>query len=303
MPWLNYHHLLYFWTVARTGSVTKACVELNLTQPAVSAQIRMLERALGEKLFMKRGRNLVMTDVGRLVYRYADEIFVLGREMQETLAGRLSGRPTRLVVGVADQVPKSMVYKLLGPTLRSEDPVKLTIREDGLERLLADLSMHTVDLVISDAPNAGTTRIKAFNHLLGETDVAIFGAPALAAKYRKGFPESLEGAPLLMPTQSTQLSRSLMSWFDGLRIRPLVIAEIEDSALLKMFGQGGLGLFPAPTAVEDDVISQYGVKLVGRVSAVREQFYAITVERRITHPIVREITSRGQAALVHAPAE
>ncbi|MBL8959521.1 MAG: LysR family transcriptional regulator, partial [Gemmatimonadetes bacterium] len=179
MPWLNYHHLLYFWTVARTGSVTKACVELNLTQPAVSAQIRMLERALGEKLFMKRGRNLVLTDIGRVVYRYADEIFVLGREMQETLAGKISGQPQRLVVGVADQVPKTIVYKLLEPTLHGADAIRLTVREDGLERLLADLSMHSVDLVISDAPIGGTTRIKAFNHVLGETDVSIYGSPAL----------------------------------------------------------------------------------------------------------------------------
>ena len=297
MPWLNYHHLLYFWTVARTGSVTKACVELNLTQPAVSAQIRMLERALGEKLFMKRGRNLVLTDIGRLVYRYADEIFVLGREMQETLAGRISGQPQRLVVGVADQVPKTIVYKLLEPSLHVPDAVRLTVREDGLERLLADLSMHSVDLVISDAPIGGATRIKAFNHLLGETDVSIYGTPALAATYKKNFPHSLHGAPMLMPMATSQLTRTLMSWFDSNGIRPVVIAEIEDSALLKMFGQGGVGLFPAPTAVEDDVIKRYAVKSVGRLEAVRERFYAISVERKITHPIVREITSRAVAAL------
>jgi LysR family transcriptional activator of nhaA len=297
MTWLNYHHLLYFWTVGRTGSVTKACQELGLTQPAVSAQIRMLERSLGEKLFMKRGRNLVLTDVGRLAFRYADEIFVLGREMQETLAGRLTGQPQRLVVGVADQVPKTIVYRLLEPTLRGPDPVRLTIREDGLERLLADLSMHSVDLVISDAPIGGTARVKAFNHLLGETDVTIYGTPALATTYKKRFPQSLDGAPLLVPTAGTQLHRSLMSWFDTQGIRPRVVGEIEDSALLKMFGQGGSGLFPAPTVVEDDVVQRYGVKPVGRIAAVKECFYAISVERKITHPVVREITLRAAAAL------
>lgn len=297
MAWLNYHHLLYFWTVARTGSVTRACVELNLTQPAVSAQIRMLEKALGEKLFMKRGRNLVLTDVGRLVYRYADDIFVLGREMQETLAGRITGQPQRLVVGVVDQVPKTIVHKLLEPTLHGAESVRLTVREDALERLLADLSMHSVDLVISDAPIGSSARIKAFNHLLGETDVSIYGSPNLAATYKKRFPQSLDGAPMLMPTDDSQLSRTLMSWFDSNGIRPQVIAEIEDSALLKMFGQGGLGLFPAPTAVEEDVVRRYGVKPVGRIEAVRERFYAISVERKITHPIVREITSRAVAAL------
>lgn len=297
MAWLNYHHLLYFWTVARTGSVTRACVELNLTQPAVSAQIRMLEKALGEKLFMKRGRNLVLTDVGRLVYRYADDIFVLGREMQETLAGRITGQPQRLVVGVVDQVPKTIVHKLLEPTLHGAESVRLTVREDALERLLADLSMHSVDLVISDAPIGSSARIKAFNHLLGETDVSIYGSPNLAATYKKRFPQSLDGAPMLMPTDDSQLSRTLMSWFDSNGIRPQVIAEIEDSALLKMFGQGGLGLFPAPTAVEEDVVRRYGVKPVGRIEAVRERFYAISVERKITHPIVREITSRAIAAL------
>ncbi|MBL8982152.1 MAG: LysR family transcriptional regulator, partial [Gemmatimonadetes bacterium] len=226
-----------------------------------------------------------------------DDIFVLGREMQETLAGRITGQPQRLVVGVVDQVPKTIVHKLLEPTLHGAESVRLTVREDALERLLADLSMHSVDLVISDAPIGSSARIKAFNHLLGETDVSIYGSPNLAATYKKRFPQSLDGAPMLMPTDDSQLSRTLMSWFDSNGIRPQVIAEIEDSALLKMFGQGGLGLFPAPTAVEEDVVKRYGVKPVGRIEAVRERFYAISVERKITHPIVREITSRAVAAL------
>lgn len=297
MPWLNYHHLLYFWTVARTGSVTKACQELNLTQPAVSAQIRMLERAFGEKLFMKRGRNLALTDVGRLVYRYADEIFLLGREMQETLAGRPSGRPQRLVVGVCDQVPKLIAFRLLEPVLQRGEPVHLVIRDDKPERLFADLAIHSLDLVISDSPVGANAKVRAFNHLLGETDVTIYGAPALAAQYRKRFPESLSGAPFLLPTEGTTMHRSLAAWFDSVGVRPNVVAEIDDSAVLKVFGQGGIGLFASPTAIEADVMLQYGVKPVGRIETLKERFYAISIERKITHPVVKEITSEARARL------
>jgi LysR family transcriptional activator of nhaA len=297
MPWLNYHHLLYFWTVARTGSVTKACQELNLTQPAVSAQIRLLERSFGEKLFVKRGRNLVLTDVGRLVYRYADEIFLLGREMLETMAGRPSGRPQRLVVGVCDQVPKLIAFRLLEPVLRGDEEVHLVLRDDKPERLLADLAIHALDLVISDAPVGATAKVRAFNHLLGETDVTIYGAPALAAQYRRRFPECLDGAPFLLPSEGTALHRSMAAWFDTVGVRPRIVAEIDDSAVLKVFGQGGVGLFAAPTAIEADLINQYGVKAVGRVEAVKERFYAISIERRITHPVVKEITSAARAQL------
>lgn len=297
MSWLNYHHLLYFWTVARAGSVTKACQELNLTQPAVSSQIRLLEKAFGEKLFVKRGRNLALTDVGRLVYRYADEIFLLGREMMETMAGRPSGRPQRLIVGVGDQVPKLISFRLLAPVMRDNDAVHLVIRDDKPERLLADLSIHSLDLVISDAPVGASANVRAFNHLLGETDVSIYGSPALATQYRRRFPDSLDGAPFLLPPEDTALHRSLTAWFDSVGVRPRVVAEIEDSAVLKVFGQGGIGLFAAPTAIEADITRQYEVKPVGRVESVKERFYAISVERRITHPVVKEITSAARAGL------
>lgn len=295
--WLNYHHLLYFWTVARTGSVTKACQELNLTQPAVSAQIRMLERAFGETLFVKRGRNLVLTDVGRVVYRYADEIFVLGRELTETMAGRPSGRPQRLVVGVCDQVPKLIAFRLLEPVLRSSDQVHLVIRDDKPERLFADLAIHALDLVISDAPIGGAAKVRAFNHLLGETDVSIYGTPTLAAAYSASFPASLDGAPFLLPAAGTTLQRSIAAWFDSVGVRPRIVAEIDDSAVLKVFGQGGIGLFAAPTAIEGDLVRQYSVAPVGRVESVRERFYAVSIERKITHPIVKEITSTARARL------
>ena len=297
MAWLNYHHLLYFWTVAREGSITRAGAVLHLTQPAISAQLRTLERALGEKLFERRGRQLALTDTGRLVYRYAEEIFSIGRELQETLAGRPTGRPPRLVVGVVDSMPKLMIYRLLEHAVRGAEPVRLVMREGTPERLIADLAIHAVDVVLSDAPVPATVRVKAFSHLLGECGVSIFGTPTLIEARRRRFPVSLDGAPFLLPMEGTTLRRSLDDWFAELSVRPNVVAEIEDSAVLKVFGQAGVGLFAAPTAVEREVRRQYGVRVVGRVEAIRERFYAISVERRIRHPAVLAITSSARREL------
>jgi len=297
VAWLNYHHLLYFWTVAREGSITRAGDVLHLTQPAISAQLHTLERALGEKLFERRGRQLALTDTGRLVYRYAEEIFTIGRELQETLAGRPTGRPPRLVVGVVDSMPKLMIYRLLERAVRGAEPVQLVLREGTAERLLADLAIHTVDVVLSDAPVPPTVRVKAFSHLLGECGVTIFGTPTLLAAHKRGFPVSLAGAPFLLPMEGSTLRRSLDVWFAEMDIRPNVVAEIEDSAVLKVFGQAGVGLFAAPTAVEREVRRQYGVRVVGRVEDIRERFYAISAERRIRHPAVLAISSSARREL------
>ena len=290
MAWLNYHHLLYFWTVARLGSIAKATSELHLTQPAISAQLRTLERALGEKLFMKSGRNLVLTDVGRLVFRYADEIFTIGRELQETLSGRPTGRAPRFTVGIADAMPKLLAFRLLEPALESAGPIRLVLREDKPERLLADLAIHALDLVLADAPVSPAVKVRAHSHLLGESGVTIFGAPSLARAYRRRFPSSLDGAPFLVPTDNSVLRRSLDQWFDRQGIRPLLIAEIEDGALLKVFGQRGIGLFAAPTVMETEVQRQYAVTVVARIDDIRERFYAISAERKITHAAVLAIT-------------
>ena len=297
MAWLNYHHLLYFWTVARLGSIARATGELNLTQPAISAQLRTLERALGEKLFAKSGRNLVLTDVGRLVYRYADEIFRTGRELQETLAGRPSGRPVRFTVGVSDAMPKLLTYRLLEPAFGLAQPVRLILREDKPERLLADLAIHEIDLVLADSPVPSGVNVRAYSHQLGECGVTIFGAPALARACRRRFPRSLDGAPFLLPSSNSVLRRSLDQWFTAQRIQPVEIAEIEDSAVLKVFGQSGTGLFAAPTAVESEVRRQYAVSVVGRIEAVRERFYAISIERKISHPAVLAITRAARRDL------
>ena len=297
MAWLNYHHLYYFWTVAREGSIARATQKLHLTQPTISAQLRALEDNLGEKLFHRTGRRLVLTEMGQVVYRYAEEIFTLGRELQDVIAGRPSGRPIRFSVGIADQVPKLLSHRLLAPALGLAEPVQLLCREGKPDRLFADLTTHSLDLVLTDAPLTADTKVRAFNHLLGETDVAVYGVAPLAEKHRRGFPRSLDGAPFLLPTEGTALRRSLEEFFDRERIRPVIVAEFSDSALLKVFGMGGLGLFAVPTAIHDDVRRQYSVKALGALDGVRESYYAVTIERRLRHPAVLAISEAARNRL------
>jgi LysR family transcriptional activator of nhaA len=298
MEWLNYHHLLYFWTAAREGSMTRAGQELRLAQSTVSAQIRRLEEALDERLFRREGRRVVLTDVGRVVYRYADEIFALGRELLDTVKDRPTGRPLRFNVGVADQLPKAIAHRLLAPVLELDPPVRIVCQEGKAERLLADLALHELDLVLTDAPVSPGAGVRAFNHLLGECDVAFFGVPRLAAGLRRRFPACLDGAPMLLPTAGTVLRRSLDHWLDSRELRPRIVSEFEDSALLNAFGQSGAGVFPAPSLVEREVCRQYGVRVVGRVPEVRERFYAISVERRLKHPAVRAISDAARDRFV-----
>ncbi len=295
MEWLNYHHLHYFWLAAREGGISKAARQLRLTHTTVSEQIRTLEESLGEPLFQKQGRGLALTETGKLVYGYAEDIFSLGREMMETVKGRSAGRPVRLVVGIAEVVPKLIAKRILDPALAAGDTLRLLCREDKLERLLSSLAAHEIDVVISDSPLVAGSSIKAFNHLLGECGVSIMATRSLALRYRKDFPRSLEGAPLLLPSESTATRRALDNWFESEGLRPQVTAEFDDSALLKVFGQDGAGLVPVPSVIEDSVAKQYGLQLVGRIDAVRERFYAISVERRIRHPAVVTILEAARA--------
>jgi len=297
MEWVNYHHLLYFWTVAKEGSIAKASAQLRLAQPTISAQVHNLENSLGEKLFRRTGRNLVLTEMGLVVYRYAEEIFGLGQEMMNTVRDRPTGRPLRFVVGIADVIPKLIAYRLLQPALRLPQGVRLICREDNLDRLLSALALHELDLVISDAPISPVVNVRGFNHLLGECGVSLFGTPRLAKKYRRGFPKSLHGAPFLLPGEGTLIRRSLDYWFEGLGVRPVVIGEFEDSALLQAFGHVGAGLFAAPQAIEREVRELYGVEVAGRIDAFCEQFYAISAERRLRHPAVVAISQAAQASL------
>ncbi len=295
MDWINYHHLLYFWTVVREGGVSRAAEKLSLAQPTVSAQIKQLEDVIGEQLFDRQGRRLVLTDVGRLVYRYADEIFVIGRELTETLKGRpATGRPMPLTVGVANAVPKLVVHRLLQPAMSGTLPLRLTCREDSTETLLGELATHAVDVVIADEPAPPHVRVKAFSHLLGESDTSFFAAPALAAKLKKGFPASLNDQPVLLPTLQTALRRAIDQWLESQHILPRIAGEFDDSALMKAFGEAGTGAFPAPSAIEREVTRQYRVQVVGRVKTLRERYYAISVERRVKHPGVMAITTAAR---------
>ena len=302
MEWLNYHHLLYFWAVAKEGSVTRACERLRLAQPTISGQLKVLEDTLGEKLFVKSGRGLALTEVGQVVFQYAEEIFGIGRELQDVLKGRPRGRPLRLLAGIADMVPKLIAYRILQPALTLPEPVQLVCEEDGAERLLVDLAEHRLDVVLSDVPITAATGVKAFNHLLGTSGLTWFGAPELANRYRKGFPKSLNGAPVLLPSQGSLQRRSLDHWFDVRGIRPVVAGEFKDSALMKAFGQAGAGVFAAPNAIEKEIRSQYRCGVIGLVESVTESYYAISVERRLKHPAVAAICEAARGQLFARPA-
>lgn len=302
MDWLNYHHLLYFWTVAREGGVARAAKKLLLAPPTISGQIRALERTLGERLFRRAGRGLQLTEQGRVVLRYAEEIFSLGRELLETVKGKGGGRPVRLVVGIANVVPKLVVRRLLEPALRSPQPLRLVCLEDRPERLLAELSIHGLDMVLTDAPVLPGAAVRVYNHLLGESAVAFYAGADLARRIARGFPKSLDGAPMLLPAEGTALRRSLEPWFDACGVRPRIVAEFEDTALMKTFGQAGAALFPAPRVVEQELETQFGAVRAGEADGVRERFYAITPERRIKHPAVVAISSAARERFGSSPS-
>ena len=297
MEWLNYHHLFYFWTVAREGTVSAASKQLRLAQPTVSGQLKELERALGSQLFHRRGNRLVLTDTGSHVFRYANEIFSLGRQLQESLAGQGDRRGTRLVVGISDVVPKIIAHRLLEPALRSDESLRIVCYEDRHERLLAELALYELDAVISDSSVGPRSNIRGYSHLLGESGTSLFAKPKLAERLRKNFPASLEGVPLLVPMEQTSLRRSLQKWFELQGVRPRVRAEFQDSALLMVLGRAGEGVFAGPTVIEQEIKEQHRVAVVAELEGVRERFYAITVDRKISHPAVRAITEAARSEL------
>lgn len=297
MQWLNYHHLLYFWLVAREGGLAPASAELRLAPSTLSAQIRALENSLGEKLFTKRGRRLVLTEAGRVAYRYANEIFALGKELPHAIAGAQQARPLTLSVGVAEAVPKLVAQKLLEAALRLPQPVHLVCTEGHPERLVSLLAVNELDIVLSDMPVGPSLRIRAYSHLLGECGTGFFATPALARKYTKGFPASLSNAPMLLPAEGSSLRRSLDHWFTAHEVQPRVVGEFTDSALLKAFGQAGMGVFPAPTVIAPEIERQYQVRLVGESADINERYYAISVERRLRHPAVLAIREQARHQL------
>jgi LysR family transcriptional activator of nhaA len=297
MAHLNLKHLRYFWAVAANGSIARASEILHLTPQTISGQLSELEQQIGAKLFTKSGRNLALTDTGRLVFSYADEMFRLEGELRDVLGGRKAGSALVLNVGIAMVVPKLLAYRVLAPALRLDEPIRLICNEAPLVDLLADLSVHKLDLVLSDSPLGPTLSIRAYNHPLGESGITFFAIPEEAGRYRGNFPDSLDGAPMLMPSGSSALRRALELWFNRTAISPTVVAEFEDRALMKAFGEAGVGVFTSPTAVEQDVLEKYGVAVVGRTDEIKERFYAITVERRIKHPAVSAITEAARTQL------
>lgn len=300
MEWMNYHHLLYFWTVAREGGVSRAAKTLRLSQPTVSGQIRALEDTIGQRLFERVGRRLVLSEVGRMVYAYADEIFTVGRELQEALKGRPSGRPMRFVVGVGNVVPKLVAYRLLEPALQIAEPLQLVCHEDDADRLLARLATHELDIVIADAPANPLVNVRVFNHLLGECGVSFFATPRRARALRRGFPRSLDGVPFLMPATGTSLRRALDQWLEASGARPRLVGQFDDSALMKAFGEADVGVFVAPSVIEREVCRQHRVAVFGRVTEPWERFYAISAERRLKHPAVVAVSEAARRELFAA---
>ncbi len=287
MEWLNYHHLYYFWTVARTGSVVRASEELRLSPPAISNQIRKLEESLGEQLFRRVGRRLILTEMGRIAMRYADEIFSLGQEFRDTLKDLPSGRPIRFCVGIADVLPKPIAYRLIQPALKMKLPIRIICREDRPDHLLADLAVHEVDVVLADAAMGAETSIAAFSHLLAECGVGFFASKKLK-RDRQPFPKCLNGIPFLLPTENTAFRRSLDEWFSAHGVRPSVVGEFADFALLGVFAQEGFGAFAAPTLLSNE-LRDLGFRTIGTTAEVKTRYYAISIERKITHPAVAAI--------------
>lgn len=294
---INYKHLRYFWVVAREGGVARASERLHLTPQTISGQLSLLEKHLGVDLFSRVGRNLELTDSGRLVLSYADEIFSLGGELEEVLNQLPDDRPQLFRVGVVDVVPKSIAHRVLQTALQMPEPVRMVCREASLDVLLAELAVHRLDLVLADRTIPPTISMRGFSHKLGECAVSFFATEKLIKKLTGDFPRCLDGAPILLPSSGTQLRSGIDKWLDKHRIHPRMVAEFDDSALMKVFGQQGVGVFIAPAAIEAEVALQYQVSAIGRVDEVQERFYAISVERKVTHPVVSAVVEAARESL------
>ena len=296
MRHLNYKHLYYFWTVANEGSIARASEALHITPQTISGQLKLLDEEVGEPLFQRAGRGLVMTDTGRLVKQYADDIFSLGSELSQVVRGR-QAEQRALNVGIVKSIAKLIAYRVLQPAITAVQPVHLVCIEGDLENLLAELAVHRLDLVISDRPIPIGMSVKAYNHSLGGSVIAFFSKPATVKRYRSGFPGSLRGAPVLLPSQGSVMRRDLDDWFERVGVEPRVVADFDDSALLKMFGAAGAGVFPAPNAIAPEIEQMYGARVVGLADNVRETYIAISPERRLRQSSVLDIIERAREQL------
>lgn len=294
MAGLNFKHLRYFWMVAKSGSIARASERLYLTPQSISGQLTEFEATLGVDLFRRAGRGLELTDTGQRMLGYAEQIFSLGDELLESIRGDAHSQSVTFRVGIADSVPKMVAYRLVEPSLGFDEPIKLVCREGRLTTLLADLAVHRLDMVIADRPMPDNLNVRGYDHFLGESGVSVFGARSLAKPKAPVFPQLLDGAPFLLPGVEVALHARLMRWFESERLHPRIVGEFDDSALMKAFGQAGAGYFVAPTAIESYVVRQNDVEVVGRIETVREQIYAITNERKLTHPIISAICRFAQ---------
>lgn len=290
MRHLNYNHLLYFWMVAREGSINKASEVLHITPQTISGQIKALEATVGAPLFNRSGRSLILSEAGHLIWPYANEIFLMGEDLARNVKSQNMQPSSHLNVGLVNSIPKLIAFRILSISFEKNSEIKLSAQEGTLDNLLADLALHKIDLVLSDRPHTPGINIKAFNHLLGTSSIAFYATKSMAKTYTRNFPDSLNGAPVLLPSQSNPLRRDLEDWFENNDITPNIVAEIDDSALLKVFGESGLGLFPAPVVMSDNILKMYSAKIVGTINEINESYYAISAERKLKHSSVVEIT-------------
>ena len=294
MAQLNYKHLRYFWAVARSGSIARASEQLHVTPQSISGQLRRARGVTGDRALRRAGRGLEVTESGRRILSYADEIFALGDELVEVARDQAAKKTIPFRIGVADSVPKTVAYRVIEPALRLAEPLRLICREGRLASLLGELAVHRLDLVIADRPMPPELNVRGYNHLLGTSDITVFATEAVARTLKGKFPALLENAPLLLPGEGVALRPRLLQWLEAQDLRPRVVGEFDDSGLMKAFGQGGAGLFVAPTAIAGDVCRQYGVRAIGRIEAVVEQLYAITTERRMRHPATVAVSDAAQ---------
>ncbi|MCA9563860.1 MAG: transcriptional activator NhaR [Myxococcales bacterium] len=294
---LNYQHLEYFWVVAREGSVTAAAKTLFVTPSTVSVQLKKLQDQFEQPLFKRAGRGLELTEVGQVAFRYAESIFSTGVELEEYLEGKRRGGTLRLNVGVAHSLPKLVTWQLLEPVTRMEEPCHIVCREASSEELVNELALHQLDLVLSDTPLKGGPAVRLVNNLLGECGVSIFATPELAAQLPGEFPRNLNGVDFVLPSSGSEMRRSLDAWFSRIGVRPRIVAEFDDLALMKVAGEHGLGVVPVPEVVSHLAETHYGVQRLGRAEGVVERFFAVSAERQVDHPAVVEIAGGARVLL------
>ena len=297
MRHLNYSHLHYFWAIAHEGSVVQAAERLHVTPQTISGQVRLLEETIGQPLFNRVGRRLVLSEMGHVVLEYADEIFSIGAELSQVVREQISASPSKLNVGIVNSIPKLIAERIIAPALNTEDAIRIRCQEASLDQLLGELSVHKLDIVLSDQPMPQGLSLRAFNHHLGNSDLAFFSRRRTARRFKNTFPQSLGGAPMLLPSPHSALRRRLDEWFDSNSIVPQIVCEIDDSALLKAFGEAGFGIFAGPSVIEEEICKMYSTSVIGRTDTITEQFFAISPERRIKHPSVARIIEAARKQL------